>query len=105
MLDALFEKLHITSPDQLTAAERATYQQWAQILAKSDVSIDDLKKILPKELERAYAELRDFKNSPEKEMFYKAYTTLCENISKIILAPQQQREHLRSFLKSKFGIE
>lgn len=104
MLDALLEKLNLKGPDQLTQAERETYLQWAQILAKSDVSIDDLKKILPKELERANAELRDFKNSPEKDMFYKAYTTLCENISKIIIAPQQQREHLRSFLKSKFGI-
>lgn len=105
MLDALLEKLNLKSPDQLTTAERETYQQWSQILAKGDVTIEDLKKILPKELDRAHTELRNFENSKEKDMFYKAYAELCENISKIIIAPQQQREHLRAFLKSKFGIE
>jgi intergrase/recombinase len=105
MLDALLEKLKLKSPDELTTAERETYRQWSEVLAKQDVSIDDLKKILPRELERAHVELRKFENSKEKDMFYKAYAELCENISKIIIAPQQQREHLRSFLKNKFGIE
>jgi hypothetical protein len=54
---------------------------------------------------KRYGELRDHKNTPSKDMFYKAYTELLENISKFILAPQQQREQLRSFLKKKFSIE
>ena len=46
MLDSLLEKLKIKSPDELTTAERETYQQWSQILAKADVTIEDLKKLL-----------------------------------------------------------
>jgi len=105
MLDALLQKLGLQSPDELTEAERKTYQQWAQILSKTDVTIEDLKKILPMELDRAHSELRSFNNSKEKDMFYKAYAELCGNIGKIITAPQQQREQLRTFLKNKFGIE
>jgi len=105
MLNYLLEKLGIKSPDDLRPEELKTYQAWAYVLAKPEVSIDDLKKLLPKELERANAELRKFENSAKKDAFYKAYTELCEHITKIIIAPAKERETLKAFLKQKYGIE
>jgi hypothetical protein len=105
MLNELLEKLGIKSPEDLKPEELKTYTAWAYILAKPEATIDDLKKLLPKELERANHELQNFDNSDKKEMYYKAYATLCENITKIISAPAQERETLKQFLKTKYGIE
>lgn len=105
MLNFLLEKLGIKSPDDLKPAELATYQNWARILAKPEATIEDLKVLLPKELDRANAELRKHENSPKKDAFYKAYCELLATISKIISAPTQERDALKQFLKTKYGIE
>lgn len=105
MLKELLEKLGVTSPDQLKPAEMATYRAWSEILSKPLTSIDDLKKILPRELERATIELRNHENSKEKDQFYKAYTTLCDFIMKTITGPEKTRENLKAMLKQKYGIE
>jgi hypothetical protein len=104
MIDALLEKLGIKSIDDLQPAERETYRAWAQVLAKQDVTIDDLKTLLPKELERANHELQNHENSHDKDLFYKAYASLCENLTKIILTPARERDTLRAFLKQKFNL-
>ena len=104
-LHEILEKLGIKSPDDLKPEELKTYQNWARILAKPEATIDDLKKLLPKELERANHELQNFENSEKKEMFYKAYAAFCEYLGKIIIAPAQEREALKQFLKQKYGIE
>lgn len=105
MLTELLEKLNIKSPDQLQPAEMATYRAWAVILSKPSATIEDLKRILPQELERASIELRKFENSKEKDAFYKAYTSLCTFISKAISGPDKERENLKAMLKQKYGIE
>ena len=105
MLQALLEKLGIKNIDDLKPAERATYIQWAKVLEKGEITIDDLKILLPKELDRAHQELRGFDNSAEKDLFYKAYAELCSNIMKMILAPAKERDNLKSMLKKKFNID
>lgn len=101
----ILQKLNIRSIDDLKPAEKATYQQWAVVLAKGDITIDDLKKLLPAELERAHAQLRSFENSEKKDLFYKAYAELCQNITKIITGPTKEREQLKAMLKQKYGVE
>jgi hypothetical protein len=105
MLDKILQKLNLKSIDDLKPEERETYRQWAQVLAKTDVTIDDLKTILPKELERANHELHDHENSPKKDSYYKAYASLLENLTKIILTPAKERDSLRVFLKKKFNLD
>ena len=58
MLEQILQKLNLKSIDDLKPAEKATWMQWATILGKADITIDDLKKFLPIELERATVELR-----------------------------------------------
>jgi hypothetical protein len=105
MLQALLEKLGIKNFNDLKSSEKATYQQWAIVLSKADITIDDLKKFLPKELDRAHAELRKFENSAEKDLFYKAYSELCQTIVKFIVGSTQERDQLKQYLKQKYGIE
>lgn len=104
-ISSILAKVGIKSIDDLKPSEQATYRAWSAILSKPDVSIEDLKTLLPKELERAHSELRNFENSEKKDLFYKAYTQLCENITKMITAPAKEREQLKAMLKQKYGIE
>ena len=57
MIDQILHKLGVKSIDDLKPAERATWLAWSSILSKRDVTIEDLKKILPVEIERAKAML------------------------------------------------
>jgi len=93
------------SIDDMKPAEKATWMQWTTILGKGDVSIDDLKKFLPQELERANVELRNHENSSRKDSYYKAYGDILATITKFITTPEKERENLRSMLKQKYGIE
>ena len=57
------------------------------------------------ELERATIELRKHENSSSKDSYYKAYGDILATITKVITAPEQERDSLRSMLKQKYGIE
>lgn len=105
MIELILQKLGLKSIDDLTPAERATWQGWTTILGKADVTIDDLKKILPIELDKARAELLKYDNSPEKDLFHKAYITALETMTKIILTPEKERDNLRAMLKTKYQLE
>jgi hypothetical protein len=105
MLEQILQKLNLKSIDDLKPAERATWMQWTTILGKSDVTIEDLKKLLPIELERARAESLKYDNSKEKDLFHKAYITALETMSKIITTPEKERDSLRSMLKQKYQLE
>lgn len=105
MLDQILQKLGLKSIDDLKPAERATWMQWASILGKTDVSLDDLKKFLPQELERANVELRKHDNSDKKDSYYKAYGDILTTILKFILTPTNERDNLKAMLKQKYGIE
>jgi hypothetical protein len=105
MIPEILAKLGIRSIDDLTPAERATWGEWTKVLAKGDVTIDDLKTFLPKELERANIELRKHENSKEKDAYYKAYCSILDTITKAIVSPTQDREKLKAFLKQKYGLQ
>ena len=104
MIDQILEKLGLKDVSELNEVERATWSEWASILSKQDVTIEDLKAFLPKELERANIELRKFENAKEKDQFYKAYSSLLDTITKFIAGPTKQREALIAFLKQKYKL-
>ena len=105
MLEQILQKLGLKSIDDLKPAERATWGEWSKVLAKADVTIEDLKTFLPKELDRANLELRKHENSKDKDAFFKAYCTLLDTITKFIVAPTKDREQLKAFLKQKYDIQ
>jgi hypothetical protein len=104
-LSDIFKKTGVKGIDDLRPAEQATFRQWEAILTKPETTIEDLKRQLPKELERANHELQSFDNSDKKDMFYKAYAKLLEDITKIIITPEKERDQLKLMLKQKYGLE
>jgi hypothetical protein len=105
MLERILQKLGIKSIDDLKPSEKATWVAWSKVLGRPDVSIEDLKKLLPIELERANVELRNAENSPKKDSYYKAYCSILAMLTKMIVAPTQEREQLKAMLNKKYGIE
>lgn len=105
MLERILEKLGVKRPEDLRPDELQLYQVWQQVLSRPDITIDDLRDLLPKELSRANAELRDFRNGPRKDSFYKAYTTLLEFLTSIITTPTTQREQLKADLARRFDLQ
>jgi len=71
MLEQILQKLGLKSIDELRPEEKATWMAWSVILGKPDVTLEDVKKILPAELERARTELLKFENSKEKDLFHR----------------------------------
>lgn len=103
-IDKILEGRRIKSFDELNALERATILQWARIDSTHDITIDDLKKFIQPEIERAHGELRKFENDPKKQVFYQAYASLLTHIFRVITTPAAQREQLRGYLKQ-LGID
>jgi hypothetical protein len=103
-IDRILESRRLKSFDDLNALERATILQWARIDSTRDITIDDLKKFIQPEIERAHGELRRFENDPKKQVFYQAYASLLTHIHRIITTPAAQREQLRGYLKQ-IGID
>jgi Mg2+ and Co2+ transporter CorA len=104
MLNELLEKLGLKFED-LKDEERKVYEQWSRVLTKPDTTIEDLKKLLPVELARARKEQNDYTNDTKKDLFYKAYIRLLENLTIMITAPSDQRENLKNQLRQQFKID
>ena len=104
MLREILEKLGVKDFSELKEQERRVYEQWAAMLNKPDTTIDDLKRLLPVELDRARKEQNQFENNERKDLFYKAYIRLLENLSGMIVSPQREREALKERLRKQFNI-
>ena len=104
MLNQILEKLGVKDYSELKDQERQTYLQWSDILNKPDLTIEDLKKFLPRELERANEELRHWENTDKKEMYFKAYTRLLKMLTDFLTAPEKERAALEAQLKKQFNI-
>lgn len=91
LLHNLLEKLNLKYED-LSEAERKIYQQWADSLSQPDVTIDDLKKFIPLQINILDKELNGYENSKEKDLFLKAQIRNLRMIHAFILGPEQRRK-------------
>lgn len=103
MLSDFLERIGIKSFDELNAEERRTYQEWSAVLGKPETTIEDLKALLPREIERLREELAKYDNSEKRELYFKAALRNAELITKIITTPEKEREQLRAQLQQRFG--
>lgn len=103
MINEILTKLGLKYED-LKDEERKIYDAWTAILNKSDVTIEDLKRILPSEIEKARAEHEKYENSEKAELFWKAYVRILSLLTSIISTPAKEREALKEQLKQKFKI-
>jgi hypothetical protein len=100
----IFEKLGIKGYDDLKEAERKVYKSWESALLKSDVTIEDLKKILPVEIKKAEAELELFENSAQEDLAQKAYLRVLRLLTTIIITPENERKTLEAQLRQRFNL-
>ena len=102
---SILRKAGVTTESALNYEERETLRRYRELYTQPDVTIDDLKRLLPAEAERARTELTEYANDPNKDLFYKAYLRLLNTLTAIITAPEREREQLRAELKRKFNLE
>jgi arsenate reductase-like glutaredoxin family protein len=103
VLHQILEKLGLTF-DRLTNEEKKTYQQWSEILGSKDVTLEDVKKLVTSEHQRAHDELLKYDNSIQRQLFFQALARLTETLDKFISAPSQ-RDALKTHLKEVFHID
>jgi hypothetical protein len=96
-LSQLLEKLGLKYED-LTEEEKKTYTQWHEVLSQSEVTIDDLKKFIPAQIEQLEDQQNDYKNSKEKDLFLKAQIRNLKMIHAFILGPEQRRKWLEDHI-------
>src|SRR5436305_841159 len=104
LLNQVLERFGVKDYSELKTEERAIYLKWADTLTKSDLTIDDLKKLLPVELARANEELRQYENSDKKELYFKAYTRILQLLTDLLTAPEKERKALEGQLKNQFNL-
>lgn len=99
-LHNLLEKLGLKYED-LTEEERKTYTEWNETLVQSEVTIDDLKKFIPSQIEQLEHSQNDYQNSKEKDLFLKAQIRNLKMIQAFILGPEQRRKWLEQHIQSR----
>ena len=99
-LNKLLEKLGLKYED-LTEEEKKTYNSWASVLSAPNVSIDDLKKFLPVQIETIEQEQNKYDNSKEKDLFLKAQLRNLKMLHAFILGPEQRKKWLEAHIGQK----
>ncbi len=99
-LHSLLEKLGL-SYDKLTEEEKKTYQQWAETLTQSEVTIDDLKKFLPSYIDRLEYDQTSYDNQPNKDLYLKAAIRNAKMMLAFITGPEKRREWLEKHIEQR----
>jgi len=103
MISEILQSLGLKYED-LKPEEKKVYDAWSAVLQKPDVTIEDLKRILPAELQKARAEHEKYENTEKAELFWKAYVRILSMLTSIITTPGQEREALKEQLAKKFSL-
>lgn len=99
-LSNLLDKLGLKY-ENLTEEEKKTYTEWSQTLSQPDVSIDDLKKFIPLQLEILEREQSSYENTEKKDLYLKAAIRNLKMIHAFILGPEQRRKWLEQHLEKR----
>lgn len=97
MLSTLYkylEKLNIKTPNDLPLQERLVWDRWYQIAVRPAPTVADFAAFLRTELDVAHSELRNYENSAQKQLFYQAYSRLCQRAVSFLEMPDKDRQVL-----------
>jgi hypothetical protein len=99
-LNKLLEKLNLKWED-LTEEERKTYNSWASVLSSPSVTIEELKKFIPVQIETLEGQQNRYDNSKDKDLFLKAQLRNLKMINAFILGPEQRKKWLEAHIGQK----
>lgn len=98
ILSKLFAKRGIKDTAELSAEERATYDNYARVLSKDDLTIEDLRQFLNTQIAVIESRWRDasFDKKADLIPYHTCYRTILDALD----APKQERENLERYLTS-----
>lgn len=99
-LHNLLEKLGLKY-ENLTEAEKKTYQEWSDVLSQPEITIEDLKKFIPTQLDVLEQQQTDYQNSEKKDLYLKACIRNLKMIQAFILGPEQRKAWVEKNINNK----
>lgn len=99
ILNKTLEKLGIADIRDLTPAEKQTYQQFEELMQR-EVTIEDLKKMIPILRGQLEDKLLDPQNNGDHDLFLKARIRNLKDIYAFITAPERNKKALEANLSN-----
>ncbi len=94
----ILESFGITDPESITADEQAELFKWVEKVEKSVITLEDIKlgtKVMRESLE---AEIINFDNKPDRDMFLKARLKNLLLLETILNRPDRARAALEQYM-------
>ena len=98
LLTKLLQKRGIQSPEELSPEEKKTFEEWKTILAKEELTLDDLKTFCQYQIDVIESKWNDLNIDAFKKGELIPYHTVYKNISLAITSPRSSRETLEKHL-------
>ena len=98
ILDKFLNKRGIASPNELSAEEKATYEQWRLVLNKEELTLEDLKNFCKGQIDVIEGRWADLEVLQSKKAELLPYHTVYKLILSAIDSPKAARESLEKNL-------
>jgi len=103
-INTFLQKLGIKGYDELSPQERQTYDQYQQLMER-EVTLDDLKKMIPTLISMLDEQLLNPENSKETDLFLKARIKNLRDLNAFITLPERNRKALQATFESLLKIK
>lgn len=91
--------------EDLTNEERESLSQYATLLEKKTLTIEDVATFLRTRAKQIESELLDYDNSRDKDLFLKAEMRNIRVLQVVITSPEKSRQHAIQALEQSHGIK
>lgn len=99
LISKLFEKRGITDERELSNEERLTIKRWRSVFEDSEVTVEKIKEFCDAQLSIIEGQFANLDNTFEKNDRLILAHTIYKKISRLISAPQAEREQLEKYLQ------
>lgn len=91
----------IKSYEEMNEMEKQTLEEYQQVFAAADITIDDLKRIIPEQIERLREREEQFDIPDKESLFLKARIRNMKMLETFIFGPEKAKQRLEAEMKSK----
>lgn len=99
ILSLILKKRGIESETDLSAEEKAEFEQWKKVLGKKEIDIKDLAAFCEAQIRLIKAQLDDLERTPEKTDRLVLLLGVYEKILGLIQSPEKEKEQLVTYLQ------
>lgn len=98
ILDKILQKRGIKSVDQLSPEEKVTFEGWRKVLAKDELTLDDIKEFCQLQIDIIEGKWKDYNLDNSKKAEFIPYHTVYKALLQVISSPKVEREQLEAQL-------